>query len=141
MQPRRPLELDRSLTMPSMGLLFVGERGKLMTGYSGGRAFGDRGLDGGLLLPEDQFQDVQQPATTLRRVPDHYGEWTRACKTGAPTVCPIDFGAEMTEMGLLGALALRTGRVLAWDANTMRVTNEDSANQWVDPPYRDGWSL
>jgi hypothetical protein len=127
--------------MPSMGLLFVGEHGKLMTAYDGGRSFNDRGLDGGLLLPEEQFKDFQQPAKTLRRVPDHYGEWTRACKTGEQTVCPIEFGAEMTEMGLLGALALRTGRVLEWDADTMRVTNEDEANQWVDPPYRDGWSL
>jgi predicted dehydrogenase len=140
MQPRRPLELNRSVTMPSMGLLFVGEYGKLLTGYTGGRPGNDRGLAGGLLLPEEQFKDFQQPAKTLRRVPDHYGEWTRACKTGEQTVCPIEFGAEMTEMGLLGALALRTGRVLEWDADTMRVTNEDEANQWVDPPYRDGWS-
>jgi len=140
MQPRRPLELDPQVELPSMGLLFVGEQGKLMTAYSGGRFLGDRGFDGGLLLPEDKFQDVQPPEKTLRRVPDHYGEWTQACKTGARTVCPIEFGAEMTEMGLLGALALRTGRVLQWDAGAMRVTNDEQANQWVDPPSRQGWS-
>ncbi len=56
-------------------------------------------------------------------------------------VCPIEFGCEMTEMALLGALALRTKRVLAWDAEAKRVTNHADANRYVDPPYRDGWTL
>ena len=47
----------------------------------------------------------------------------------------------MTEMALLGAPALRTRRVLEWDARAMRVTNHDDANKFVDPPYRDGWTL
>jgi len=74
-------------------------------------------------------------------VPDHYGEWTLACKTGARTVCPIEFGCEMTELALLGTLALRTGRLLEWDAQAMRVTNNEEANEWVNPPYRKGWTL
>lgn len=47
----------------------------------------------------------------------------------------------MTEMALLGALALRTRRILEWDAKAMRVTNHADANKFVDPPYRDGWTL
>jgi hypothetical protein len=92
-------------------------------------------------LPEEKFRDVPDPPKTLRRVDDHYREWTRACKTGAATSCPIELGCEMTEMALLGALALRTGRVLEWDAQTMQVTNTEQANRFVDPPYREGWSL
>lgn len=112
-----------------------------MAGYGGGNPFGRRGLSGGLLLPEEKFRDFQQPPETLRRVTEHYLEWTRACKTGARTVCPIEFGCEMTEMALLGALALRMGRVLEWDAKAMRITNDKKANRLVDPPYRAGWSL
>ena len=141
LRPPRPVELDHKVQMPRTGLLFVGEKGQLMTAYSGGRFLGNRGFDGGLLLPEDKFRDFQPPPKTLRRVPDHYGEWTQACKTGARTVCPIEFGCEMTELALLGALALRTGRLLEWDAQTMRVTNDDEANGLIDPPYRSGWSL
>lgn len=141
MQPHRPLELDLRVKMPSSGLLFVGEKGKLMAAYSGGRFLGGRGFEGGLLLPEAQYRDFKEPAKSLRRVEDHYGEWTRACKTGERTVCPIEFGCEMTEMGLLGGLALRTGRVLEWDAATRRVTNDPDANELVDPPYRQGWSI
>jgi hypothetical protein len=49
----------------------------------------------------------------------------------------------MTEMALLGALALRAGagRVLEWDAGAMRITSDEDANKYVDPPYRTGWSL
>jgi hypothetical protein len=140
LRPPRPLELDPKIQMPRTGLLFVGDKGKLMTAYSGGRFHSSRGFSGGLLLPEDKFRGFQEPAKTLRRVPDHYGEWTQACKTGARTVCPIDFGCEMTEVALLGTLALRTGRLLEWDAAAMRVTNDDEANEWVNPPYRKGWA-
>lgn len=61
-----------------------------------------RGLAGGLLLGEDSFVDFEQPARTMRRCSDHYGEWIRACKTGGRTVCPIEMGCEMTEMAFLG---------------------------------------
>ena len=141
LRPPRPVELDRKVQMPRTGLLFVGDKGKLMVAFSGGRFLRGRGFNGGLLLPEEEFRDYQEPAKTLRRVPDHYGEWTLACKTGTRTVCPIDFGCEMTETALLGTLALRTGRLLEWDAQTMRVTNDDEANEWVNPPYRKGWVL
>ena len=130
------------MQLPSSGLLFVGEKAKLMAGYGGGNPFGKRrGVDGGLLLPEEKFKDFLQPPKTMSRCDDHYREWTQACKTGGRTVCPIEFGCEMTEMALLGTLALRTRRPLAWNAKEARVTNYDKANDLVDPPYRNGWSL
>jgi len=57
---------------------------------------------GGLLLSKDKFKNVQPPAPTLRRVADHYVEWTQACKTGVPNVCPVKFGCEMTALAVLG---------------------------------------
>jgi hypothetical protein len=152
MKPHRPDDLEHSIELPSSGLLFVGEKGKLLAGYFGGNPFGRRrredssaslGLDGGLLLPMEKFRDFQQPPKTMPRCEEseHYREWTQACKTGAHTICPIEFGCEMTEMALLGTLALRTRRVLEWDAKAMRVTNNEQANSLIDPPYRNGWSL
>jgi hypothetical protein len=44
-------------------------------------------------------------------------------------------------MALIGALALRNGAPLNWDAKAGRVTNDDDANALVDPPRRPGWSL
>ncbi len=141
MKPHRPVELDPRVKMPASGLLFVGEKGRLMAAYSGGRFLGQRGFRGGLLLPEEKFRDFPEPPRSLPRVEDHYGEWVRACKTGTQTVCPIGLGCEMTEVALLGALALRTGQLLEWDAAAMRVTNDPEANALVNPPARAGWSL
>jgi len=139
LRPPRPVELDHQLRMPKSGLLFIGEKGKLLAGYSGGNVWSRHGFTGGCLLPEERFRDFKEPAKTLPRVEDHYGEWTRACKTGARTVCPLDFGAEMTEMALLGSLALRTGRLLEWDAQAARVTHDPDANEFVAPASRPGW--
>jgi len=143
-KPKRPDELDDSLALSSMGLLFEGEKGKLLTGYSGGNPFGNRrGIAGGLLLPEKTFKDFKQPPKTMPRCnyKVHYTEWVEACKTGKKTTCPIEFGCEMTEMGLLGTLALRARRLIKWDAKAMKVTNSKQADSFVDPPYRDGWTL
>ena len=144
LKPHRPQELDLSLNLPSSGLLFVGESGKLISGYSGGNPFEENGrtLKGGLLLPEEKFLDFEEPQETLPRTEDHYGNWLTACKTGSETDCPIVLGCEMTEMALLGALTLRTNQLLEWDAETKQVTNRgDDVNILVDPPYRKGWEI
>jgi hypothetical protein len=33
------------------------------------------------------------------------------------------------------------GMELKWDAGNMRFTNSDEANQFLNPPYRNGWTL
>jgi predicted dehydrogenase len=131
-RPHRPLELDSRTPMPSSGLLFVGDKGKLMTGYSGGKA---------RLLPESKFRDFQPPPKTLTRSIGHYKEWVQACKGGKPANCNFDFGSRMTEIAQLGTIAARAARLLEWDPERMAITNDAEANSWVNPPYRAGWSL
>jgi predicted dehydrogenase len=142
MRPLKPVELDKRIPMPARGTLFVGEKGKLLSGFGGG---------GDMLLPVQKFHDFQRPLKTLSRTIGHYREWTQGCKTGKRTNCPIEFGAKMTELALLGAIAVRkiprnVGNgwdvgVLEWDAEAMRITNDAEANGWVNPPYRVGWSI
>ena len=124
-----------------------------------------RGLPGGWLLPEATFKDFPQPSPTLARCekPDHYTEWVRMCKAGKKSITPVEFACGLTEFALLGTLALRrhsmpvapppgsTGggagaarmrreaKVLAWDIQAMKFTNDDAANTLVDTPYRREW--
>jgi len=116
------------------GILFVGEKGVMQTDFYGS-------VRPVLLAPKEKFKDFQPPPKSLRhcKQSDHYTEWTMACKTGAGTVCPLDFGCQMAELALLGSLALRTGVPLEWDTKAMRVTNNSEANRFVDPPCRAGW--
>jgi hypothetical protein len=126
------VELDPRTPLPASGLLFVGSKGKLMTGYSGGKP---------LLLPENQFRDFQPPPKTLPRSIGHYREWIQACKGGKPANCNFELGSRMTEVALLGTLAARTARYLEWDSRNLAITNDPEANRFVNPPYREGWKL
>ena len=131
-RPHRPMELDSKTQMPREGLLFIGEKGKMLTGYSGGKVH---------LLPEKNFRDFQPPPKTLMRSIGHYKEWVRACKGGPPANCNFEFGGRMTEVAQLGTIAARAARLLEWDPDRMAITNDAEANGWVNPPYRKGWSL
>jgi hypothetical protein len=43
---------------------------------------------------------------------------------------------------MLGVIAIKLpGTKLEWDAQNMRFTNCPEANPYVNPPYRDGWTL
>jgi predicted dehydrogenase len=132
MRPPRPIEMDPATPMPVEGLLFIGEKGKLLSGYYGGK---------NRLLPEKQFHGFQPPPKTLKRTIGHYKEWVLACKTGSPTNVNFEFGSQMTQVAQLGAMAARCARPLLWDADSRTVPNNAEANGWVNPPYRAGWTL
>ena len=54
----------------------------------------------------------------------------------------FDYGGPLTELGLLGAIAIRyPTQTLEWDSDMMQFTNFSEANAWIDQPYRSGWSL
>jgi hypothetical protein len=66
----------------------------------------------------------------------------RACKDGRPASSSFEYGGALTEMVLLGVLAMRMkDRRLEWNGNTMTITNDAEANALVNPPYWTGWSL
>ena len=132
LRPHRPMELDSATPMPVEGLLFVGEKGKLMANYSGGN---------NRLLPHARFRDFQPPPKTLTRSIGHYQEWVLACKGGKPANCNFEFGGRMTEIAQLGTIAARADRLIEWDRDRKAITNDAEANSWVNPPYRSGWSL
>lgn len=68
-------------------------------------------------------------------------EWIAACKGGPAPYSNFDIAAYLTEIILLGCVALRVGKRLEWDGPNMRATNAPEAAQFVRPPYRKGWKL
>jgi hypothetical protein len=72
----------------------------------------------------------------------HHLEWIEACKGGAPTSTDFDYSARLTEIAVLGDIALRMpGTELQWDSNHMTFPNRPEANAYLHYRYRDGWSL
>ncbi len=51
----------------------------------------------------------------------------------------FDYGAEITEMILLGVIAVRFVGHIEYDDAQMKITNRPELNAWLRLPARDGW--
>jgi predicted dehydrogenase len=131
LKPPVPEGWDPAKPFPIDGILFVGEKGVLFSGFTGGPR----------LLPESKNQAYNPPKKTLPRTTGHYMDWVNSCKGGPDASCNFGFAAEVTEVALLGALAQRVGGYLEWDAANMKITNDANADALVRGSYRQGWKL
>ena len=153
--PARPDELQPGEAFGNWdgGLLFIGTKGKMLFDCYGSNP---------RLLPTRLMDEKRMPKQKIKRVPEgHYLQWVNACIAGygnATTSSPFEYAGPFTESVLMGNLAIRSwlmknpklkgwddkylGRKkLLWDAENMKVTNFDEANQFVKRDYREGWSL
>jgi hypothetical protein len=92
------------------------------------------------------MREYKQPAKTIKRIPKgiegHEQDWVRACKGGKPASSNFDYSGPLSEMVLMGNLAVRfPNRRLLWNGEKMEVTNDAAANAYVRRQYRQGWSL
>ena len=136
--PPIPPELEPGRALPASGALLIGDKGAIV--------HGSHGADGVRLIPEKRMQEYKRPPKKLRRITEgHEGDWIRACKEGpggTPPCSPFEYGGALTEMVLLGMLALRMkDQRLEWDGASLRFTNNEKANELLHTPYREGWTL
>jgi len=120
-------------TLPGSGCLLIGDKGHLFSPDDYGARF--------FLLPEKEFADYKGPDQTIPRSPGHYKEWLDACKGGKPAFSNFDIAAYLTEIILLGCVAIRTGKKIEWDGPKMKATNTKDAVQFVKRKYRKGWEV
>jgi predicted dehydrogenase len=130
--PERPEELEAGRRMPESGTIFVGEKGKIISDeYSGAPR----------IIPESKMKAYKIPPKTLPRSPGHHAEWVEACRGGKPAGSNFEFASLLTEVVLLGNVALKAGKKLSWDGANMKVTNVPEANDYLHRSYREGWTL
>jgi predicted dehydrogenase len=112
-------------------------------GVGGVTCIGDSGtLMDHRLVPESRMKAYGRPPKKLARSPGHYKEWVDACRGGPPAGSNfVDHGGLLTEMLLLGNVALRAGNKIDWDGPNLRVTNDAGANRYLHREYRQGWTL
>jgi predicted dehydrogenase len=133
-KPPRPEELEEERKVPGTGAIVIGDKGKIM--------YGSHGAGGARIIPETKMKAYEQPAKTLPRVKGHHEDWLDAVKNNTQASSNFDYGGPLTEIALLGIIATKMlGRKLRWDGINMRFTNCDEANQFINPPYREGWTL
>ena len=142
LMPPRPAELKDGEMMgdENGGLIFIGTKGKIMTGCYGMNP---------TLLPLDRMKDWKKPDPVLPRVKGgngniwdtnaHEQDWIRACKEPADSRVQssshFGFSGPFTEMVDLGVIAVRMAglyglhRELKWDGQAMRFTNISASDK------------
>jgi len=69
-------------------------------------------------------------------------EWLNAvAKVGPMPGSNFEYSVPLSEMVLLGVLAVRTGKRIEWDAKAGRITNDRSLNRYIDIAAREGWKV
>jgi predicted dehydrogenase len=131
--PSRPPEMGEEKLNPTGGVLFVGSKGKLMHDTYG---LNPR------LLPKSLHDSYGMPPKKLARIEtSHEMNWVEAAKGKTEVSCPFEYAAKLTEVMLLGVVALRAGTKIHYDGAAMRVTNNAAANEYLGRQYREGWTL
>jgi predicted dehydrogenase len=133
LMPRKPEELGEEELNQEGGALLIGSKGKLMH-----LTYGEKPR----LLPNSLHKSYGLPPKKLPRIPaeSHETNWVDSAKAGIQACCPFEYAAQLTEVMLLGIVALRAGKKIEYDAATMRVTNVPEANQYLSRIYREGWT-
>ncbi len=130
-----PQDLYPNAEYKDNGILMIGSDDTLLTNYNGGGRFksGRR---------YEEFKDVPQLFPKCDEWDQcHYDEWFAACKGGPAALSNFNVSGPVTEVVLLGQVALRAGTPIEWDAKKMEVTNNKDANQFLKTKYRKGWKV
>jgi len=159
--------VDLSGSLPASGALIIGEKGKIFSPDDYGSKFfllaGDEKKFKSATFKEKQGEKTVEveheairgiaktvPRNSVTGPDDKRGdderqkaEWFRMMRGGAPAYSNFDIAAYLTEIILLGCVAMRVGvgKSLDWDGPQMRAKNTREADQFVKREYRKGWSL
>jgi len=133
MKPARPGELEADKELPREGMMFVGDNGKIVASFHCGEP---------RIIPEKKMFDFlgteEIPEDTTER---NENVWLDAFISGEQSPGSFLYAGPVTETILLGAVALRAGKKIEWDAENMKVTNNEDANKFLYREYRPGWEL
>lgn len=134
LMPPRPAGLPAEVELNRTGgVVFVGRDGLLLHETYG---------QDPQIYPERLAAEAEDVPRTLPRIEEsHQMNWVNACKAGGEASCPFDYASRLTEIMLLGIVALRAGqgREIRYDGDAMRITNAEEANRWLTREYREGW--
>jgi hypothetical protein len=153
-KPLRPPEdltkeiRDMMDKVPDSGCLLVGEKGLLFSPDDYGARFFVKLNDEKEFKNGKDHEALKSVPITLPR--NHLAsdtdakqhlEWIEACKGGPEPYSRFEIAAYLTEIILLGCVALRVGKRLEWDGPKMRATNAPEAAHFVKREYRKGFRL
>jgi hypothetical protein len=146
--PLRPsLEANKELVdiygkLPDEGILMIGEKGKFFSQHDNfSKAMlmleGEKGY-----TAMDKHECVQAVPQSIPRSPGHNEEWFRMMRGGPPAYSNFAIASQLTEIILLGCVAMRVGvgKEMQWDAKHVKSPNCREAAQFLRRHNRHGWN-
>ena len=136
--------------LPPSGALIIGEKGQVYSPDDYGFQFFVKLEGDKTFIPGDKHDAVKAVPVTIPRAPGAKEqepdekqkiEWVRMIKDGTPSYSNFDIAAYLTEIILLGVVAMRVGvkNRMEWDGPNMRSTNVSEAARFVRRQNRKGW--
>ncbi len=133
LRPPRPECLEPTRDLPLQGgSLIVGDEGAIQSGLWSGSPH---------IIPEARRRSYEPPEPSIPRSGGHHRDWLDACKGGPPASSNFENGARLTEIVLLGGLALRSGATIYWDGPNMKAANRPEADPLIHGHFRKGWEI
>ena len=135
--------------VPGSGCLLIGDKGTVFSPDDYGTQFFVKLKDEKEFVDSKAHEGVKAiPQVIPRNAFEgssadirHHLEWIAACKGGKPGYSNFDVAAYLTEIILLGCVALRAGKKLEWDGPKMVATNAPEAARFLRREPRKGWKL
>lgn len=125
-----PAELLPGVKLDTSGCLLIGSKGTLYSPKEYGIKI--------TLHPEKDFKDFDiekdGPPQSIPRSPGHHREFIEAVKGGPKPMANFDYAAPLSELVLLGNVAIRAAGPIDWDGN--HVTNNPAADAFLTREYR-----
>jgi len=157
-----PVEIQGKGEYPTDGLYNVPTKYKFDCKYADGRVmtvannqqipqgakwYGEKGWvhvnRGGLRAePASILKEVIGPGETrLYESRDHKQNFLDCVKSRKLTICPAEVGHRSISVGLLGEIAMLTGRKIKWNPDTEEIIGDDAASALLGKSYREPWVL
>jgi len=129
--------------LPGSGCLLIGDKGKLFSPDDYGSEFYVMVGDEKEYKAGKDHDAVKAVPQTIPRSPGHNEEWFRMMRDGTPAYSNFDIAAYLTEIILLGCVAMRVGvgTRMDWNGPQMKSPNCPQAIQFVRRRNRQGWTL
>ena len=132
MKPVTPDELSaEGKSLDREGMMFIGDKGKIIADFRG---------ENPVLYSENKPAQVNKSARDSERQ-NANNTWINAFKNNTQSPGSFIYAGPVTETILLGAVALRAGKKVEYDAVNMKITNIPEANEYLVREYRKGWEL
>ncbi|MEY3898640.1 MAG: hypothetical protein RLZZ214_4162, partial [Verrucomicrobiota bacterium] len=135
-KPPQIAGISEKTKLDRRGMLMVGDKNTL---YAPGLF-----ADSPRLLDDARWTELRAKPIekTIPRVKgSHYQEWIDGIRAKTRCSSNFDYGGGLSELAVLGALAMRSGKSFEWDSAKLDITSHPELNPLLRHLPREGWDF